>query len=95
MSEQQNVYVCNSCMKEKAACAEIFTEQQVIHSNVPMDELPFPKFDEALTEQHALLKINADAWFGKHIESAAQDKDQYQKLLKMKMEAHNSLQSAF
>ena len=38
-------------MKEKAAYAEIFTERQVLHSDVPFDELPFPEFDKALAEQ--------------------------------------------
>ena len=38
-------------MKEKAAYTEIFAERQVIHSDVSIDELPFPEFDEALAEQ--------------------------------------------
>ena len=50
-------------MKAKAAYTEIFTKQQVLHSNVPFDELPFPKFDTAPTEQQALSMIDADTWF--------------------------------
>ena len=38
----RNVYVCNGCMKAKAAYAEIFTKRQVLHSDVPFAELPFP-----------------------------------------------------
>jgi len=91
----RNVYVCNICMKKKAAYAEIFTERKFLHSDVPINELPFPELDEALAEQHALSTIDADAWFDEHINSAAQDEDQYRRLLKKKTEARDDLQVAF
>ena len=59
----RNVYVCGGCMKKKAAYAEIFTERQVIHSDMPIDVLPFPEFDEALAKQQALSK---SMWFDEH-----------------------------
>ena len=72
-----NIYICSSCMKAKAAYAEIFTKQQVLHSDVPFNELPFPEFDKALAKQQALSTIDVDMWFDKKIKSAAQDEDHY------------------
>ena len=50
-------------MKVKAAYAEIFTKWQVLHTDMPFDELPFPEFDKAPTEQQALSTIDVDVWF--------------------------------
>ena len=82
-------------MKAKAAYAEIFTKRQVLHSDMPFDELPFPEFDKALAEQQALSTIDADAWFDENVKSAAQDEDHYRRLLKMKTEDREGLHSAF
>ena len=49
-------------MKKKAAYAEIFTERQVIHPDMPIDVLPFPEFDEALADTpntyHAIFPLS-------------------------------------
>ena len=90
-----NVYICNICMKKKAAYTKIFTEQKFLHSDVPINELPFPEFDKALAKQHTLLMIDVDTWFDKNIKSAAQDEDHYQQLLKMKTEDHKGLHVTF
>ena len=73
-------------MKAKAAYTKIFTKRQVLHSDMPFDELPFPEFDKALAEQQALSTIDMDAWFDENVKSAAQDEDEYRRLLKMKTE---------
>ena len=43
----------------------------------------------------AVSTIDADAWFDENVKSAAQDEDQYRRLLKMKTEAREGLHSAF
>ena len=48
-----------------------------------------------MREQQALSTISMDAWFDEDVKSAAQDEDQYRRLVKMKTEARGGLHSAF